>query len=123
MVAKGAALVLWTKAEDEILREFGPQASVTRQIKRAAWNRRRVRMLGSQTDPVTVKETRRLFAQYPICVYCRVCPSEVLDHVIPLARGGSHTIDNLLPACEKCNFSKGSKTLEEWFSPARKERS
>ncbi len=29
--------------------------------------------------------------------------------VIPLARGGTHDIDNLVPACASCNSSKGAK--------------
>lgn len=31
------------------------------------------------------------------------------DHVIPLARGGSHDITNLVPACLPCNSSRGGK--------------
>ena len=29
-----------------------------------------------------------------------------IDHVIPLARGGQHTIDNVKVACAHCNTSK-----------------
>lgn len=48
------------------------------------------------------------------CVYCGD-PSEHADHVIPIARGGDHTIDNLVPSCAKCNYSKGSKLpVFEW---------
>lgn len=32
-----------------------------------------------------------------------------LDHVVPLVRGGAHTIENVKPAHAKCNLSKGSK--------------
>jgi 5-methylcytosine-specific restriction endonuclease McrA len=34
-----------------------------------------------------------------------------LDHVIPLARGGPHTIDNLKPAHRVCNTSKGARVI------------
>lgn len=32
-----------------------------------------------------------------------------LDHVIPLARGGEHSLSNVKPAHARCNLSKGSK--------------
>jgi 5-methylcytosine-specific restriction endonuclease McrA len=41
------------------------------------------------------------------CAYCLI-PSLRLeqDHVIPLSRGGSHTLQNIVPACVHCNRSK-----------------
>ena len=36
-----------------------------------------------------------------------------LDHVVPLARGGAHTPDNLRPAHRSRNSRKGSKSLSE----------
>ena len=32
-----------------------------------------------------------------------------LEHVIPLAGGGTHTLDNLKCACRRCNILKGAK--------------
>lgn len=49
---------------------------------------------------------------------CSYCGDETgpfqLEHILPVARGGSHEADNLAVACRSCNCSKGSKTLEEW---------
>jgi 5-methylcytosine-specific restriction endonuclease McrA len=36
-----------------------------------------------------------------------------LEHIIPLCRGGTHTIDNVGPAHASCNFIKGDKLLGE----------
>jgi 5-methylcytosine-specific restriction endonuclease McrA len=47
------------------------------------------------------------------CVYCGEKGGTV-DHVIPLARGGAHTAENLVPACQRCNDSKGTHLVEEW---------
>ena len=48
------------------------------------------------------------------CVYCRVKTKLTIDHVIPLSRGGSHSWENLVLACQTCNSSKHNKLLEEW---------
>ena len=42
---------------------------------------------------------------------CYICgaPAEAMDHVIPLARGGSNWPANLRPICGSCNSMKGAK--------------
>jgi 5-methylcytosine-specific restriction endonuclease McrA len=37
-----------------------------------------------------------------------------MDHVIPLARGGRSTKDNLVPCCKECNTKKKSLLPVEW---------
>lgn len=37
-----------------------------------------------------------------------------VEHVIPLSRGGSHTMANSVLACRRCNCQKNSRTVEEW---------
>lgn len=39
-----------------------------------------------------------------------------LDHRMPLARGGSHTLDNLCYACRRCNQRKYIRTQEEFIA-------
>jgi 5-methylcytosine-specific restriction endonuclease McrA len=41
------------------------------------------------------------------CQYCGSSKHLTLDHVIPRSKGGSHTWDNVVTACEKCNSRKG----------------
>jgi 5-methylcytosine-specific restriction endonuclease McrA len=48
------------------------------------------------------------------CVYCGSKENIQADHVIPVTRGGRHGIGNLLPACKRCNVSKGNKLVSEW---------
>jgi 5-methylcytosine-specific restriction endonuclease McrA len=36
-----------------------------------------------------------------------------VDHVVPLAAGGTSTEDNLLTACEECNLGKSTMALLE----------
>jgi 5-methylcytosine-specific restriction endonuclease McrA len=49
---------------------------------------------------------------------CNLCHKPIesradleLDHVIPLARGGTHTYDNVRPSHRSCNRRKGAKLL------------
>lgn len=50
------------------------------------------------------------------CFYCGSTGDGRLhiDHKMPIARGGTDDFDNLVPACQPCNLSKGAKLLEEW---------
>ena len=49
-----------------------------------------------------------------VCQYCGVRSSELtLDHVMPRARGGGHTWENLVSACRGCNHRKAGRTPQE----------
>ncbi|GMV09535.1 MAG: hypothetical protein ABS52_10175 [Gemmatimonadetes bacterium SCN 70-22] len=53
------------------------------------------------------------------CVYCaeRLALEEAtLDHVYPLARGGTHAPGNLVTACARCNRLKGDMLPHEFFA-------
>lgn len=39
-----------------------------------------------------------------------------LDHLIPLARGGGHTMDNVACCCRECNQDRGAMLIEEYAS-------
>lgn len=56
------------------------------------------------------------------CAYCGNPPSmfdrfKVLhqDHYIPITMGGGYTHDNIVPACQGCNFNKRDKPPAEWL--------
>lgn len=52
------------------------------------------------------------------CQYCGARGVKLeCDHVVPVARGGTHEFSNLVTACFGCNRSKRDKLLSEW-SPA-----
>lgn len=51
------------------------------------------------------------------CVYCgRRSGRLTLDHVVPVSRGGSSVLENLVTACVGCNSAKATKTPEEWLA-------
>lgn len=43
-----------------------------------------------------------------------------VDHNIPIKRGGTNVIRNLLPACKKCNKRKYTKTAKEFLKEIKK---
>ena len=44
-------------------------------------------------------------------------------HNIPESRGGSTTIDNLVPLCSRCNLSMGNNhTFDDWCSRYKKKQ-
>ena len=52
-----------------------------------------------------------------ICHYCgqQVAFKNItMDHLVPIARGGRSTKNNLVPCCKKCNNLKKSMLPLEW---------
>lgn len=48
------------------------------------------------------------------CQYCGAQPRHLtLDHVIPRYRGGEHSWENVVAACERCNVKKAGRTPAE----------
>lgn len=51
------------------------------------------------------------------CFYCGEQYSVLWqDHLIPRARGGDDSLDNIVPACRRCNILKRDRTAEEFFA-------
>lgn len=70
--------------------------------------RRRARKAGASVNDLTAAQWREILAAYGHrCVYCgRKMQRLTQDHVIPLAKGGTHTFSNVVPACRSCNAKK-----------------
>lgn len=75
-------------------------------------HKRRVIERGNGVYEVSDRELRRIYASP--CAKCGSTHKVTLDHVIPVVRGGRHSIGNLQPLCLTCNSSKNSKTMAEW---------
>lgn len=50
-----------------------------------------------------------------LCYYCgKHSQNGHVDHVIPLSRGGTDNLENLVWSCQECNLSKSDSTTNEW---------
>ncbi|WP_285654334.1 HNH endonuclease [Actinomycetospora sp. NBRC 106375] len=52
------------------------------------------------------------------CAYCGG-RAETIDHVVPRSRGGTHTWENCVACCARCNHKKADKLLAELGWPLR----
>ncbi len=46
------------------------------------------------------------------CLCCRKRKKLTADHVIPVSKGGSSSINNIQPLCQSCNSKKGTKSTD-----------
>jgi 5-methylcytosine-specific restriction endonuclease McrA len=85
-------------------------------VAKAAVARRRAREAAAQGQHTKEDVQRQYQAQKGKCYWCGKDVSNVyhLDHVIPLAKGGSNGPENLVIACPSCNLSKRDKLPHEW---------
>ena len=69
---------------------------------------RKARKRGAPRNDLTAAQWREIKAHYGhCCVYCGQQSQRLtMDHLTPLARGGSHTASNVVPACKRCNSRK-----------------
>lgn len=87
-----------------------------RELRRLGSSRRRARVRGTAVR-LTPAEWRVVQAEFlGLCAYClRPPPRETIDHFRPLARGGEHAVENVVPACERCNYRKSDRLIFEWL--------
>jgi 5-methylcytosine-specific restriction endonuclease McrA len=64
-----------------------------------------------KTPPVNRREVFRRDCH--TCQYCGSSKKLTLDHVLPRSRGGLHTWNNVVAACERCNSTKSDRTPQE----------
>jgi 5-methylcytosine-specific restriction endonuclease McrA len=82
--------------------------------RRAISQRRRARELGA-TGNFTHTEWMALLEEYEYrCGYCGDGGPMQADHRVPLSRGGTHDITNILPACRRCNVEKATTSEFEF---------
>lgn len=104
-----------------------PEASKASAARWRKNNPEKIKAKNSATKSRRRKSERKLFShddwqsilrQYHLsCAYCGCGGDLTMDHVVPLIRGGRHSVGNIIPACRSCNSSKGRKFIIEWKKP------
>lgn len=76
-------------------------------IARYVYKRKQLSKFAIST--LTQTEWKELKEQYnQCCAYCcKHTDRLTMDHIIPISKGGTHTKENIVPACKSCNSSKG----------------
>jgi 5-methylcytosine-specific restriction endonuclease McrA len=87
---------------------------------RVSGNKRRAAAAGTHFTLAEWEELLRHHAGH--CAYCGSTKRIEADHRIPLYRGGSNEINNILPACRGCNRRKHRKTEKEFRALLQAER-
>lgn len=78
---------------------------------------RKQRAAATADGTLTRRVVRALFRTADLCPYCAVemgPRDRVLDHKEPLARGGAHSLGNVLVCCRRCNREKRDRPWAEW---------
>lgn len=91
-----------------------------RKHKRKTIKAIRRRKIKLTDDRLTLPEWKALIEAWDgKCAYCKkLTPNPTQDHVIPLSKGGQHTMDNVVPACMGCNVRKSNLDLADFLMKA-----
>jgi 5-methylcytosine-specific restriction endonuclease McrA len=111
--ATKAASLAWSRRNKDHKAEYDREYwQRNRERKRNKTMVYQARQRGAVVRQVMIKELKRLYAQP--CMWCGTTEDITMDHLIPLARGGEHSIGNLVACCRSCNSSKGNKLPVEF---------
>jgi len=98
--------------------EFNISAKLKRGMQRA-------KERGLPYEKIDVKKIiNKIYLHKQCCAYCgkrlnlliaNQDNSLEMDHIVSFSNKGSHTFDNLIPSCKKCNDSKKANKLEDWY--------
>jgi len=75
-------------------------------------HQRRVADHGGKVFVISSRDIARHYGKP--CYACDATDRVTTDHLIPVTRGGSHGIGNVIRLCLSCNQSKSGQTWSEW---------
>ena len=111
------AVVLVARGKAEVIDQLDRAAALLRTVTDEFAVPSVIRMVYfiRRPRPMVRLSRREVFARdRHTCQYCGARkPDLTLDHVVPRARGGGHSWENLVSACRACNHRKAGRTPDE----------
>jgi len=96
----------YVKQAQKVYRKANPEKHANSE------QRRRTKKMNNGVFFILPKELKRLYSSK--CFYCGIAGKMSADHIIPIFRGGTHGIGNLVPSCQSCNSQKQDRLITEW---------
>ena len=91
-----------------------PRAKMLKRLVRI--RRRTLMKYAGIAATLTTSEWQHILSLYQNrCAYCGSNDRLTMDHYIPLASGGTHTKENVVPACLDCNRRKNARHPHRLF--------
>ena len=83
---------------------------------RSKSKRRKAQQRGSTALMLSPDQLWRRWVEFDHgCAYCGADGDLQIEHVIPISKGGEHHLGNVVPACQRCNYSKATADALEWY--------
>ena len=103
----------YARHKERLAPYFAAYIRAHRELRQAIRARRRARELAAEGNHTTAEWIALLDEYGYRCAYDGSDGPLEPDHRIPLARGGTNYIENILPACRRCNTRKRLLTEHE----------
>jgi 5-methylcytosine-specific restriction endonuclease McrA len=117
-----AGRAYYERHKERLAEYFARYRREHRDVRQGIDARRHARKLGAPGNHTTAEWIWLLQLWNWACAYCGERSALQPDHRVPLARGGSNDIENILPACRRCNQRKALLTEEEFRARLAAER-
>lgn len=108
--------IKWREEHSEYFKEYHKNYFKENPEKTIEASKRRVERMKLQPYTLTTKQWKYIKAKFNNC--CAYCGQEIplqQEHFIPVASEGAYTIDNIIPACKRCNAKKHDSDYFEWY--------
>jgi 5-methylcytosine-specific restriction endonuclease McrA len=117
-----AGRAYYERHKERLAAYFAQYRREHRDVRQGIDARRQARKLGAPGTHTTVEWIWLPQLWNWTCAYCGAQDALQPDHRVPLARGGSNDIGNILPACPRCNQRKALLTEDEFRARLAAER-